>query len=99
MNGDVLYVYYKVEAALHDHWAPLIRAFQARLVAQWSATVPGLRAELLQRPEASNGSETWMEAYAGDGELSTALVEAIAQAATSAGLPQPRHVERFIALR
>ena len=99
MNGSVLYVYYKVEAAQHDRWAAAVRAFQLQLLAQSAAQFPGLRAELLQRPEAANGVETWMETYRCDSGLTPALVDAIARAAHEAGLPAPRHVESFIPLR
>lgn len=95
MAGAQLYVYYKVDAAHHDALAPRVRQCQAALRAQW----PGLQAELLQRPEASKGQETWMETYRFDGGVTTAMVAAIEQAASAAGLPLPRHAERFIALR
>ena len=95
MTGSVLYVYYKVRAEQHAHWAPKVRQFQSALPMQW----PGLQAELLQRPEAANGIETWMETYRCDGGLTPALIEHIAKAASEAGLPAPRHVETFIPLR
>ena len=91
----VLYVYYKIDSASHDAWAHRVRLFQSRLVAQW----PGLVAELLQRPQASAGIETWMESYRHAHGLAPDLVGAIAQAALDAGLPAPRHTESFIALR
>ena len=97
----VLCVYYKVDAAQHAAIAVQVRQFQAALCAAW----PGLCCELLQRPEAAAGVETWMETYRpADGQaqgqgLSAALVNHIAQAAATAGLPAPRHSERFVALR
>lgn len=91
----VLYVYYKIDSAGHDAWAHRVRQFQARLLAQW----PGLVAELLQRPQASAGIETWMESYRHPHGLAADLVGAIAQAAIDAGLPAPRHTESFIPLR
>ena len=94
-TGDVVYVYYKVPLAEHATRAQQVRACQARLLACW----PSLTAELLQRPEASNGMETWMETYRSSTGLSAELVAGIAQAAQDAGLPSPRHVETFIALR
>ena len=82
-----LYVYYRVpEAALADTLTA-VRAVQARLVAEH----PGLRAELLRRPETRGGELTLMEAYAGG--LTEGRLAAIA-AATGA-LPQPRHPELF----
>ena len=91
----VLYVYYKLEVSLHDAWARRVRQFQAQLVAAW----PGLMAELLQRPEATDGKETWMESYRHPRGLSPELLASIAQAALDAGLPAPRHTESFIPLR
>lgn len=93
--GDVLYVYFKVDVPSHEAWARRIRQFQAQMVAQW----PGLEAELLQRPEATAGKETWMEIYRHSRGLNDAMVAAIAGAAADAGLPQPRHTERFTPLR
>ncbi len=91
----VIYVYYKVDAAEHAACALRVRQFQAALVAQW----PGLVCELLQRPEASSGIETWMETYRHTSGISPALLDSIASAAAAAGLPAPRHSESFIALR
>jgi hypothetical protein len=96
MQHATLYVYYKVDAAQHATLAPRVRAFQAGLVDTW----PGLRCELLQRPDAAGGQETWMETYRHADGLTDALAEAIARAAAEAGgLPLPRHAERFIPLR
>ena len=53
----------------------------------------------MQRPEAAGGQETWMEIYRHGDDLTEAIVAAIARAATEAGLPLPRHAERFIPLR
>ena len=91
---SVLYVYYKVDAAQHAATAPRVRQFQAALAAQW----PGLTCELLQRPEASSGIETWMETYRHASGLSAALLDSITSAAAAAGLPAPRHTESFIPL-
>ena len=89
-----LYVYYKVEPAQHAALAPRVRRFQADLSARW----PGLTADLMQRPEVTNGMETWMEIYRHARGLTPELVAAIGQAALDAALPEPRHTERFIAL-
>jgi uncharacterized protein DUF4936 len=95
MRGAILYVYYKIDAVQHAALAPRVRAFQASLATAW----PGLACELLQRPEAAGGQETWMETYRhGDG-LTETIAAAIARAATEAALPMPRHAERFIPLR
>ena len=97
-EAAALYVYYKVDAAQHTATAARVRRFQARLLAAW----PGLVCELLQRPEAAAGIETWMEAYRHADGIPEALIAHIAEAAESAqadGLPTPRHSERFVALR
>ena len=100
--GGVLCVYYKVDAAQHAACAAQVRQFQAQLLAAW----PGLACELLQRPDAVAGVETWMETYRqADGQAqgqgqgpSAVFIDHIVQAAAAAGLPTPRHCERFVAL-
>jgi Domain of unknown function (DUF4936) len=92
---DVLCVYYKVDASKHADDALRVRQYQAALSARW----PSLNCELLQRPEATAGIETWMETYRHASGLTTEMVDFIAQAATHASLPEPRHTERFVALR
>ncbi len=94
-TSAVLYVYFKVDAAQHHALAPRLRAFQAALQLQW----PGLVCELLQRPEAAQGVETWMETYRCGAGLGAELVAAIEAAAQAADLPAPRHTETFIPLR
>ncbi len=102
-SSAVLCVYYKVDAAQHEACAAQVRLFQAQLLAVW----PGLLCELLQRPEAAAGVETWMETYRhADGQaqaqvqgLNAALIDHIEKAAAAADLPTPRHCERFVALR
>jgi hypothetical protein len=93
--ADVLCVYYKVDASKHAANALRAQQFQTALKAQW----PDLTCELLQRPEATAGIETWMETYRHGGGLTAELVDFIAQAATHASLPEPRHTERFVTLR
>ena len=95
MTGQVLYVYYKVPLDQHAVWAPRVREFQAQLLANW----PGLVAELLQRPEVADGKETWMETYRHTQGVGDDLVAAVAQGASGALLPAPRHTERFVQLR
>lgn len=97
-SGAVLYVYFKVDAAQHTALAPRVRAFQAQLQAHLKAQWPGLVCELLQRPEAVQGVETWMETYRADKGVSDELAAAIEAAARAADLPAPRHTERFIPL-
>jgi hypothetical protein len=95
MTGAVLYVYYKVALDQHAHSARQVRAFQAALLLRW----PGLVAELLQRPELSDGKETWMETYRHANGMSSELQQSVQHAALDAGLPAPRHTEHFIPLR
>ena len=90
-----LYVYYKVAAAQHAVCAVRVRRIQAQLLATW----PGLVCELLQRPEAAAGVETWMEAYRHADGITETLIQDIDEAAAAEGLPAPRHGERFVALR
>lgn len=92
---DVLCVYYKVDEAQHAVNAARAQQFQTALAARW----PGLTCELLQRPEAIASIQTWMETYRHASGLSAELVDSIALAAIHAGLPEPRHSERFVALR
>ena len=93
--GAVLCVYYKVDAAQHVALAPRVRQFQAELCRRW----PGLCCELLQRPEVSDGCETWMETYRDAQGLTPHQVATIDQAAQQAGLPAARHTEHFVPLR
>jgi Domain of unknown function (DUF4936) len=93
--ADVLCVYYKVDASKHAANALRVQQFQTALKVQW----PALTCELLQRPETTAGIDTWMETYRHSGGLTAELVDFIAQAATHASLPEPRHTERFVALR
>ena len=85
-----LYVYYRVPQAQLPATVAAVRQVQAALM----AAHPGLRAELLRRPELRDGEVTLMETYAGS--VSPAVEAAIAEA--TSGLPQPRHSERFIPL-
>ena len=82
-----LYVYYRVPQATLAATLLAVRAMQAALV----AAHPGLRAQLMRRPEAREGGITLMEAYAG--AVSPALEAALAE--RSRALPQPRHNEYF----
>lgn len=89
-----LYVYYKLPPADLGAAVAAARGLQARLCAEH----PGLRAELLRRPESPAGQVTVMEAYAADdaAALGTGFQARLAEAAAQAGLPQPRHTELFI---
>ena len=51
MSGVVLYVYCKVETSQHAALLPRARSFQQSVYKQW----PGLKCELPQRPEATDG--------------------------------------------
>ena len=94
-----LCVYYRVPEPLLAATVAAVRALQAAL----TAAHPGLRAELLRRPESRDGEVTLMEIYAAtdattdattDG-VTPALQAAITQAAATLLLPQPRHHESF----
>ncbi len=85
-----LYVYYRVAVPALAATVRAVGVMQAGL----TAAHPGLRAELLRRPEQDNGEVTLMEVYAGG--VTAALLAAIDCAA--AALPQPRHNELFEAL-
>ena len=93
-SASVLYVYYEVDATEHATLAPRVRQVQKQLSVQW----PGLICELLQRPEADKGIETWMETYRHSDGITAALTQAITDAAATAGLPASRHTESFIPL-
>lgn len=82
-----LYVYYRVAQPALAPTVATVRQLQAALV----AAHPGLRAELLRRPELREGEVTLMETYAGT--LPPGFGELLARAAS--GLPQPRHAECF----
>ncbi len=88
-----LFVYYRVAEPALAATVAAVRTMQAAL----SEAHPGLRAELLRRPELRDGEVTLMETYASGAGVSPALESAIAQAANSLPLPlpQPRHTERF----
>jgi hypothetical protein len=94
MNTTVLFVYYKVPATAHAAWVPQVQQFQAALQQAW----PGLVVELMQRPEATAGIETWMETYRHPSGITAKMSASIEQAAATASLPVPRHVERFVVL-
>jgi Domain of unknown function (DUF4936) len=86
-----LYVYYRVDANRLAATMQAARAMQAALLARHA----GLAAELLRRPDLRDGQVTLMEAYAEcrPQALTDGFIADLAQAA--AGLPQPRHLERF----
>ena len=95
MSQLLVCVYYKLPADAHAAWAPQVRTLQAALAAR----TPGLVCELLRRPQASDGVQTWMETYRADVEgPAQGLVDTIDAAARAAGLPQPRHTEVFVPL-
>ena len=85
-----LYVYYKVREEHADALAPLVCAFQARMIQ------PGA-ARLLRRPESTNGLQTWMEVYPDVPEHFAAELETAAAGAGFEGLIEgPRRVEVFV---
>jgi hypothetical protein len=82
-----LYVYYAVAEAELARTVQAVRAVQADLM----ASHPGLRADVLRRPELRGGQVTLMESYASG--VTPALQAALDLAARD--LPQPRHSEVF----
>lgn len=82
-----LYIYYRVPEAALAATVAAVRQVQAQLV----DLHPGLRAELLRRPELRDGDVTLMETYSGS--VTPALLATIDRAASA--LPQPRHSEWF----
>jgi len=85
-----LYVYYRVRDEHAARLAPLVCAFQARLIQ------PGA-ARLLRRPESKDGCQTWMEVYPGVPERFAATLAVAADQAGFEGLIEgPRRVEVFV---
>lgn len=95
MTG-LLCIYYKLPAGRHVELASEVARLQSALVGAW----PGLACELLQRPTASEGIETWMETYRHPSAALEVLAASIeGTAAAFSALPAPRHAEVFIAVR
>ena len=96
VSGGLLCIYYKLPAARHAELAREVARLQSALVEAW----PGLACELLQRPEATDGVETWMETYRHPSAALDVLAASIERSAAAfAALPAPRHAEIFIAVR
>ena len=97
-----LFVYYRVRADDASVAQALVAQFQQRL----RALHPALTARLLQRPDAIDGVQTWMETYATDAALAPGGVGVELQAAIEAQagvllplLAGPRHTEVFVSPR
>ncbi len=90
----LLCIYYQLPEARHAELAGEVARLQQALVRAW----PGLVCERLQRPQASDGVETWMETYRHPDATLEALAASIAQtvAAGFPALPAPRHAELFV---
>ena len=96
-----LFIYYRVRSEQAAAALVAARSFQARL----GQAFPELRMRLLQRPEATDGCQTWMETYATDPmnapqgitPAHEAAIESMAEAALLPYLAGPRHTEVFIA--
>ena len=91
------FIYYHVPEAELAAVAAAVRVFQARLLADW----PGLRAELLRRPETVGGQLTLMEIYrwTSKAEAEADCLAAAIEAAASVLAPRlggERHRERFL---
>lgn len=90
-----LFVYYKFLAS--DY--PDIESSARQLMDQVKATIPGVTARLLKRPDVNDkGEHTWMEAYECEPEHCDKLKAAVDQQASQLRLPQARHTEVFIAV-
>jgi hypothetical protein len=90
-----LYVYYQVAAS--DLGA--VRAAAASLQADLVQAHPGLRAELLRRPELREGRVTLMEVYGQrDGAPPEQAIEVAARQRLARWIVGARHVEVFDAL-
>lgn len=87
-----LFVYYRVAAA------DLLAVRQAVLAMQASlcAAHDGLRAELLRRPQFSEGQVTLMETYAGNDDAGLEQAIEAAASALTCWLQGSRHVEVFV---
>ena len=94
MTG-LLCIYYKLPAARHAELAREVERLQRALLEAW----PGLTCELLQRPLAADGIETWMETYRHPSVALKVLAASIERtAAAFPALPAARHAEVFIAV-
>ena len=94
-EGGLLCIYYKLASTRHAEVARSIEGLQDAMRAAW----PGLVCELLQRAQASDGIETWMETYRHPTAALDALATSIEQAASArTDLPAPRHAELFVAV-
>ena len=96
MSGSgLLCIYYKLASTRHAEVTRSIEGLQDAMRAAW----PGLVCELLQRAQASDGIETWMETYRHPTAALDALATSIEQAASArTDLPMPRHAELFVAV-
>ena len=96
-----LFIYYRVRRSNEVATRAAVTAFQARLKERHAVLI----ARLLQRPESSDGLQTWMETYrtdpmhqpAGVSPALQAEIEADAAERLSAHIEGPRHVEAFVA--
>ena len=93
MTG-LLCIYYKLPAARHAELAREAARLRHALVDAW----PGLDCDLLQRPDAIDGVETWMETYRHPNAALDAVAASIEQTVAAAfpALPAPRHAEIFV---
>ena len=90
-----LFVYYKFLPS--DY--PEIESIARDLIEQVKATIPGVTAQLLKRPDVNDkGEHTWMESYACAPEHFDQLQAIVEQKASQLALPQARHTEVFIAV-
>jgi len=90
-----LFVYYKF---LPSDF-PAIESQAIQLVERVEVEIPGVRAQLLKRPEVgADGQHTWMEAYECEAAHFEALRACVELTAARLDLPKARRVEVFVAV-
>ena len=96
-----LFIYYRVHVAGEATACDIVSTFQAELRRRF----PGLSTRLLRRPQALDGTQTWMEVYAVDalknaGGITVEIEREIAAVALALApcMEGGRHVEAFVPL-
>jgi hypothetical protein len=93
IQSDALFIYYKVNTALHEQTAEKLK----KMALEFHQTHPEISLEIMQRPEISpENMETWMEIYRGNTVNTESIMNVIATLAQKHDLPTPRRVEKFI---
>lgn len=88
-----LFIYYKFLPSEH----PDLESSAKQLLAQVQVAVPGVKVQLLKRPDVNDrGEHTWMEAYECESERFEALQAEVHRLAGELALPKGRRVEVFV---